>query len=46
MFNEKSYLVTTWVDLVNRGIYQKEQVPNISNLREQVFLLLTEKEGV
>lgn len=43
MFNEKSFIVKTWVNLVNEGTYTREQVPDISNLREQVYLLLVEK---
>lgn len=43
MFNEKSFIVQTWVNLVNEGTYTREQVPDISNLREQVYLLLVEE---
>lgn len=44
MFNENSFIVQTWVNLVNEGAYTREQVPDISNLREQVYLLLIEGE--
>lgn len=40
MYNEISVLVKTWVKLVNNGTYTKEQVPDLGNLREVVFLLL------
>lgn len=42
MFNEKSVLVKSWVSLVkdkNSG-YTRQQVPNLSNLREMVFSVL------
>lgn len=40
MFNENSVIVKTWVELVRNGTYQKESVPNISNLQEIVFDIL------
>ncbi len=40
MFNENSVIVKTWVELVRNGTYQKENVPNISNLKEIVFRVL------
>lgn len=40
MFNENSVIVKTWVELVRNGTYQKESVPNISNLQEIVFRVL------
>lgn len=40
MFNENSIIVKTWVDLVQNGTYNKESVPNISNLQEIVFKIL------
>lgn len=43
MFNENSVLVRTWADLVKEGKYIRQQVPNLSNLREMVFSVL-EKE--
>lgn len=36
MFNVLSGLVIVWVGLVNKGTYELEQVPNISNLKEVV----------
>lgn len=43
MFNENSVIVKTWVELVRNGTYQKENVPNISNLQEIVFKVLEGK---
>lgn len=43
MFNENSVIVKTWVELVRNGTYQKESVPNISNLQEIVFKVLKGK---
>lgn len=40
MFNENSGLVKVWVNLVMAGIYTIEQVPNLSNLREVVTLVI------
>lgn len=42
MFNKNSGLVKVWVSLVMAGSYTYEQVPNLSNLREQVKLVLEE----
>lgn len=36
MFNENSMLVRTWFSAVLSGIYTYAQVPNLSNLREEV----------
>lgn len=44
MFNESSFIVQSWVHLIKSGRYIKEQVPNVSNLREQVNLLLEKGE--
>ena len=40
MFNENSQLVKTWVRLVKAGTYTREQVPNLSNLKEVVGTVL------
>ena len=40
MFNEESYIVKVWVKNVRSGQYQREQVPNLSNLQEVVDRLL------
>lgn len=40
MFNERSGLVILWVNNVKKGIYTREQVPNLSNLRTVVFSVL------
>lgn len=43
MFNEKSVLVQSWVRLVRAGIYQREQVPALSNLQEVVYAVLDQE---
>lgn len=40
MFTENSGLVKTWVSLVKQGVYTREQIPNLSNLREVVISVL------
>ena len=40
MFNENSGLVKIWVRNVQSGSYTREQVPNLSNLREVVWGIL------
>lgn len=40
MFNENSGLVKMWVQAVVEGKYSREQVPNLSNLREVVYGIL------
>ena len=42
MFTENSQMVQTWVRLVEAGKYTKDQVPNISNLKEMVNKALEE----
>lgn len=42
MFNENSMLVKIWFGAVLAGTYPFAQVPNLSNLREQVELKLVE----
>lgn len=41
MFNEKSIVVRTWVNLVKKGVYTMEQVPGLGNLREMVALVIS-----
>ena len=36
MFNENSGLVKVWVSLIQKGLYSKEDIPAIGNLREVV----------
>lgn len=36
MFNENSMVVRTWFSAVLSGTYKYSQVPNLSNLREEV----------
>jgi len=43
MFNKNSALVILWVKNVQEGRYTKEQVPNLSNLREVVYKILDEQ---
>ena len=43
MFNKNSGLVLLWVQNVERELYTREQVPNLSNLREVVHQVLDEK---
>ena len=38
MFNENSGLVKIWVRLIQNGERTFEEVPNISNLREIVYM--------
>lgn len=40
MFNENSIVVKVWVKNVKEGLYTREQVPELSNLREVVLSLL------
>ena len=39
MFNENSGLVKIWLRLIQSGQHSFDEVPNISNLREVVYLL-------
>ena len=45
MFNENSMIVKTWASLVLAGTYTKEQVPNLSNLREMVSKAIEKLKG-
>lgn len=40
MFNENSYIVKVWVKNVKSGRYTREQIPDLSNLREIVSMIL------
>ena len=40
MFTTNSALVILWANNVKKGLYTREQVPNLSNLREMVFAVL------
>ena len=42
MFNKDSGLVAVWVSLILKGVYKKEQVPKMDNLREIVYQVLEE----
>lgn len=37
VFTKNSALVKTWVGLVVSGVYTKEQVPKLFNLRDVVY---------
>lgn len=39
MFNENSGLVKIWLRLIQNGERTIDEVPNISNLREVVYIL-------
>lgn len=45
MFDENSQLVKTWVRLVSERIYPRDQVPNLSNLRDVVNKILDNKKN-
>lgn len=40
VFTTENALVQTWVRVIRSGQYEKEQVPNIGNLRDIVFGIL------
>jgi len=40
MLTTESALVKLWVRYIKEGKYTREQVPNLSNLRECVFAVL------
>lgn len=42
MFNKNSGLVKVWVSVILTGTYKYEQVPSLSNLKEQVKSVLDE----
>ena len=44
MFTTESALVQIWARNIKNGNYTKEQVPNLSNLREMVFAVLDAEE--
>lgn len=43
-FNEGSILVRIWVELIQKKTYNKDQIPNIGNLKEMV-LKVSKKKG-
>lgn len=45
MFNENSVIVKTRVSLVLAGTYTREQVPDLSNLRDVVYSVPDELKG-
>ncbi|MFJ8529628.1 hypothetical protein [Bacillus sp. NPDC094106] len=42
MFNQRSATVSIWAGAVKDGRYKREQVPKLSNLREEVYKKLDE----
>ena len=40
VFTKNSALVKTWVGLVVSGVYTKEQVPKLFNLRDVVYSIV------
>ena len=40
MFDRESGLVKVWVNLINRGTYRMEDVPDVSNLHDMVQAVL------
>ncbi len=42
MFNENSVVVRAWVDTILKGDKTKDEVPNLSNLKEEVGKKLVE----
>lgn len=40
ILTEESMLVQLWIKWIKKDIYTREQVPNLSNLREMVFVVL------
>ena len=44
VFTRNSQLVKIWVSLVLSGVYTKEQVPRLFNLRDVVLEVLAELE--
>lgn len=44
-FTRNSQLVKIWVSLVLSGVYTKEQVPRLFNLRDVVLEVLAELEA-
>lgn len=41
MFNKNSIVVKVWIRNVNEGLYTREQIPALSNLREVVLSMLS-----
>ena len=46
MFTTESALVQIWARNVREGNYTREQVPNLSNLREMVYAVLDAEQAV
>ena len=44
MFNENSGLVQIWVRLIQSGTQDLDNVPNLSNLQDIVFSIISKQE--
>ena len=44
-FKEDSIIVKSWVDLIRRGAFTRDQVPALGNLQEVVFSILDKEES-
>ena len=44
MFNENSGLVQIWVRLIQSGTQSLDNVPNLSNLQDIVFSIISKRE--
>ena len=45
MFSENSGLVKLWVRSIQKGNYERKQVPNLSNLQDVVYGILDRAEN-
>lgn len=45
MFTENSIIVKSWVDLIRKGTFTRDQVPELGNLQEVVFSILDKEES-
>nr|DAT09684.1 MAG TPA: hypothetical protein [Caudoviricetes sp.] len=45
MFSENSIIVKSWVELIRKGTFTRDQVPALGNLQEVVFSILDKEEN-
>ena len=45
MFSENSIIVKSWVELIRKGTFTRDQVPALGNLEEVVFSILDKEEN-
>ena len=45
MFKEESIIVKSWVELIKKGTFTRDQIPALGNLREVVFSILDKEEN-